>query len=305
MRSYFTLQGRMINRQFIDFGLHPVWGYVLLALVFVGFTAYLFLNADIAQYAYALMALSLCGLMSESGRVGFLKQHFSPGDFQKIRGIENTLVVLPFVAGLIYYGEWLLATAVLLLGALLSLASVDRKISFTLPTPYSRYPFEFATGFRRNYLILVFAGFLLLMAVLNKNPNLGLFSVALVMLVSLIYYLQTETTYLVWIHAMTPAGFLLHKISIALFYTALTALPFSLAFLYFFTGHGEYLAIIIGLGLVYIVAAIVGKYAFFPASLNLPQGLVLALSYWFPPMLLFMIPYFYIRSVKQLKPILE
>ncbi len=305
MRSYFTLQGRMINRQFIDFGLHPVWGYAMLTLVFVGFTAYLFHNVDFAQYAYALMALSLCGMLSESGRVGFLKQHFSAGDFQKIRGVENTLVALPFVAGLIYYGEWLLAMSVVLLGALLSLASVERKFNFTLPTPYSRHPFEFATGFRRNYLILIFAGFLLTMAVLNKNPNLGLFSVALVLLVSLIYYLQTETTYLVWIHAMSPAGFLWHKISIALLYTTLTALPYALTFLFFFKGYGEYLAIIIVLGLVYIVATIVGKYAFFPASLNLPQGLVLAFSYWFPPMLLFMIPYFYIRSVKQLKPILE
>ena len=251
------------------------------------------------------MALSLCGLLSESGRVGFLKQHFSPGDFQKIRSVENTLVVLPFIGGLIYYGEWLLAISVAMLGVLLSLASVERKINFTLPTPYYRYPFEFATGFRRNYLILIFAGFLLTMAVLNKNPNLGLFSVALILLASLICYLQTETTYLVWIHAMTPAGFLMHKITYCpVIYNidgvALCAcLPDLLYWPWRIPGH--YL-LVLGWS---ILSPPLGKYAFFPASLNLPQGLMLALSFWFPPMLLFMIPYFYIRSVKQLKPILE
>jgi hypothetical protein len=50
---------------------------------------------------------------------------------------------------------------------------------------------------------------------------------------------------------------------------------------------------------------LLGKYAFFPTTMNLPQGLLMAFSFLFPPMLLFLLPYFYRRCIHQLNPILE
>lgn len=304
MRSYFALQCRLLNRQCIDFGLHPLVGYLLLLVAFSGFSVYLFYNVEFAAYAYAILGLSITSLLSESGRIGFLRQHFTTPEFRKIRGLENTLVIMPFILGLLISHEWLIAFIVLAASLLMSLSSVEGNSNFTIPTPFYRYPFEFVAGFRRNYLVILLAGFVLTMAVLYDNANLGLFALAVVLLLCLSFYLQTETTYLVWIYAMTPFQFLLHKIAIAMMYTTLMSLPFIIVLLIFFTGHAGFVALLLGLGLIYQVAAILGKYAIFPASINLPQGILMAVAFWFPPLLLILIPYFYIRAIRQLKPIL-
>ncbi len=304
MRSYFALQCRLLNRQFIDFGLHPILGYLLMVILFTGFSAYLFYNVVYAAYVYGILGLSIASLLSESGRVGFLKQHFTTLEFQKIRGLENILVVLSFIIGLVINHQWLIAFGVLAVALLMSLSTVDRNLNFTIPTPFYRYPFEFVTGFRKNYPVILLAGFVLTMAVLYDNANLGLFSLAVVLLLCLSFYMHTETAYLVWIYAMTPFQFLVHKVTIAIIYTALMSLSFIVVLLIFFTGHAGFIALLFGLGLIYQLAAILGKYAFFPASINLPQGIMMAVAFWFPPLLLILIPYFYSRAIRQLKPIL-
>ena len=304
MRSYFALQCRLLNRQFSDFGLHPLPGYLLSVILFTGFSAYLFYNVVYAAYVYGIMGLSITSLLSESGRVGFLKQHFSKTEFQKIRGLENILVVLPFIIGLLINHQWLIACGVLAVALLMSLSTVERNLNFTLPTPFYKYPFEFVIGFRKNYPVILGAGFVLTMAVMYDNANLGLFSLAVVLLLCLSYYMQAETSYLVWIYAMTPIHFLFHKVTIAMMYTALMSLPFIIVLLIFFTGHAGFIALLLGLGLLYQLATILGKYAFFPAPINLPQGILMAVSFWFPPLLLILIPYFYTRAIRQLKPIL-
>lgn len=304
MRSYFALQCRLLNRQFIDFGLHPILGYLLVVILFTGFSAYLFYNVVYAAYVYGILGLGITSLLSESGRVGFLRQHFSKTEFQAIRVYENALVILPFTLGLLINRQWLIAFSALAIALLMSLSTVERNLNITIPTPFYRYPFEFVTGFRRNYPVILAAGFVLTMAVLYGNANPGLFALAVVMLVCLSYYMQTETSYLVWIYAMTPIQFLAHKVCIAMMYTALMSLPFIIVLLIFFTGHAGFIALLFGLGMLYLLATILGKYAFFPASINLPQGIMIAISFWFPPLLLILIPYFYTRAIRQLKPIL-
>jgi hypothetical protein len=117
--------------------------------------------------------------------------------------------------------------------------------------------------------------------------------------------MQSETVYLVRIHALSPSRFLLHKLSLAILYATLLCLPFTAVVLIFFIDHVGYLALIYAIGMLYLVTTVVGKYAFFPASMNVPQGLLMAFSFCFPPMLLFLLPYFYKRSIQQLKPVLQ
>lgn len=304
MRDYLALQFRLINRHLSDFGIQPAVGYVLLAMLFSGFTAYLFYVSAYAAYLYALIALGFSSLLSDAGRIGFLKQHFSRQHFLIIRWVENILVVIPFIIGLLIYQQWLLASGVLMISGMLSYTSMERNLNMVIPTPFYQYPFEFVTGFRKNYPAILLAGFLMIMAVLYQNANLGLFSVALVLLVCLAFYTQSETIYFVWIHAMSPQRFLLHKITTAWIYATLLCIPFLAVLLIFFSSHAGYLALIYVLGMIYLTTTILGKYAFFPAPMNVPQGLLMAFSFWFPPMLLFLLPYFYIRSVRQLKPVL-
>ena len=304
MRHYFLLQYRIINRHLTDFGTHPLLGYVFSILIFTGFTAYLWYVSSYAPYIYALLGLSMTSMLSDTARVNFMKQCFSKKEFLQIRAVENLLLVLPFVLGLFVTGQWLLGFAIVVLGLLLSFISVNSSPNIVFPTPFSRHPFEFVVGFRKNLLVFLFAAFLLVMAILYTNANLGLFAVALVMLVCLLFYIASEPSYLVWVHHMTPAAFLWHKIKLAVLNVTILAIPFIVVYAIFFPEQSQFLLIVYPLGVAYLVTALLGKYAFFPSTMNLPQGLLMAFSFWFPPMLLFLIPYFYRRSLQQLNPIL-
>ena len=304
MRDYFVLQYRMINRHLTEFGIHPLLGYVCGALIFAAITAYLWYVSPYAPYMYALLGISMTTLLSETGRVNFIKQWFSKRAFLQIRALENLIVVLPFVIGLLVTHQWLFALAVAFISLLLSLITVNSSLNIILPTPFSRYPFEFAVGFRKNFPVFLFAVFLLVMAILYTNANLGLFVIALVILICLGFYMSSEPAYLVWVHHMKPVTFLWHKIKLAVLNVTILVLPFAITFTLFFPGYGFYMLIIFLLGLLYLVTALLGKYAFFPTTMNLPPGLLMAFSFLFPPMLLFLLPYFYRRCIQQLNPIL-
>jgi hypothetical protein len=143
------------------------------------------------------------------------------------------------------------------------------------------------------------------MAVLHDNVNLGIFSLVVILFTCLSYYTNAEPTVYVWVFSMTAVQFLFYKIKVAVLYSAMLCLPALLALAYFFFGQIAFALAVFALGLLYIIATLLGKYAFFPSTMNLPQGIVLAISFSFPPLLFFIIPYYYLRAVKQLKPILE
>ena len=305
MRDYFFLQNRIINRHLSDFGIRPVFGYLLAAVFLIGFSVYLWYITSYAAYLYAVLGLSFTTMLADPGKITFIRQHFSPRDLFKIRALENLSVILPFAIILLIHQEWLVSFAAIVMSVVLSLSSIGPSFNFAVPTPFSRYPFEFLTGFRKNLIGLLLAAFLLIMAIVYSNPNLGLFSVALVLLVCLTFYMSSEQAYLVWVHHLSPMAFLWHKIRIAMMHALILVLPFAIVCLSKFPDQGLYMLIIILLGLLYLVTALLGKYAFYPLTMNLPQGILMAISFWFPPLLLFLIPYFYRRCLLQLQPILS
>jgi hypothetical protein len=304
MFDYFTLQWKIINRSLDEFGIKPLWGYLIGVLCFAGLAVYLFKATFYAPYIFALLAISTTTLLSDNGRVLFLKQHFPHKQFYILRAIENLMVSLPFAIVLLLHAQWLLCGVVVLVGWFLSVTSLNSLPDFILPTPFARFPFEFTTGFRKNILILVLAAFLLVMAILYQNPNLGLFAIALVLLTCLVFYWNAEPVYYVWIHHQNPSGFIRHKIMVALGCASILVLPFICIYILFFSNHTLYVLMIYLLGVLYIITALLGKYAFYPSSMNVVQGIVLALSFWFPPLLVLLIPYYYRRCIHQLNPIL-
>ena len=58
-------------------------------------------------------------------------------------------------------------------------------------------------------------------------------------------------------------------------------------------------------GYVFLITIILAKYAAYPDKMNIIQGVLIAFSIYLPPMLVFVIPYFYFQSLKQLKPLLK
>lgn len=305
MRDYFSLQFTILNRQLDEFGIKPVIGYIAVALLFSGFTLYLWYATSYAPYIYTLTGLSLTGLLADAVKINFIRQHFPKNEFMQIRMAEHFLTISPFLSGLLLHEEWLMAVVMIASAVMLSVSSFIPSVSMVIPTPFSRYPFEFPIGFRKNLIALLLAGFLLIMAIAYTNANLGLFACALVMLLCLTFYMSAEPSYLVWIYNRHPSDFLLLKIRNALLSVTLLLLPFAITLMIVFPSHSLHLMIIYILGLLYLITAILGKYAFYPSAMNLPQGFVMALSFWFPPLLLFLIPYFYRRSLLKLQPYLS
>jgi hypothetical protein len=185
--------------------------------------------------------------------------------------------------------------------AFLALTSFTKKTNFTLPTPFGRKPFEFAVGFRGAYPAFILAYFLAFMSARVDNFNLGIFALLLIFLVCITFYLNPENEFYVWIFNLSPGRFLLKKISVALLYSTLLTLPVSFAMVVFFPGELPVIAGFQALGYIYLATIIILKYSAFPNQVNLPQTIILALTIWFPPALIGVVPYFYLKSVKRLK----
>jgi hypothetical protein len=67
-------------------------------------------------------------------------------------------------------------------------------------------------------------------------------------------------------------------------------------------------ALILGiffLGLLFLWTIILAKYSAYPGEMNLPEGMAIAFSLLFPPLLLAIIPFFYLKSITKLKFLLN
>lgn len=143
------------------------------------------------------------------------------------------------------------------------------------------------------------------MAVFADNFNLGVFALLLVFPVLLSFYSKLENEYYVWTFTDTPKGFLINKIKTGLVYLSILVIPILIVLGIFFLSETFTLFIFMLLGYVYLVTIILAKYSAYPNEMNLPQGILIGISLLFPPILIGIIPFFYLQSIKRLNDILE
>lgn len=291
----------MLNRQIADLGLNPFLGYALSVAAFTGLSILLFSKTEFAVYIYLATSISLLPLFSETKRNDFLKSCFPEGQYPLVRIVENILFILPFALFLAIKLMFLHALLLIVMAAFLALNNFRSKTNFTLPTPFGRKPFEFAVGFRNTFPAFILAYFLVLMSVRVDNFNLGIFALLLIFMVCITYYLNPENEFYVWIFSLSPGRFLVGKIATAMLYSTFLTLPVSIAMIVFFPDKTGIIAGFQALGYVYLATVIVLKYSAYPSQVNLPQMIILALTIWFPPALIVVAPYFYLKSVKRLK----
>lgn len=294
----------MTNRKLSDFGLNPIIGFILVLTGFTGLSIYLFSKTEFAEYVFILIALSFVSKLSETRRNDFLKYCFSDTEYRKLRLIENYIVALPFITFLVY--EQLFPSVILLtiLTLLMALVNFNSTFNYTLLTPFYKRPFEFAVGFRSTFYLFLFAYFLAFMAVYANNFNLGVFALLLVFLVSLSFYSKPENEYYVWSYVNSPNGFLFKKIKIGLVHLTIVSLPILIALVFFFLSEINTLLIFQLIGYVYLVTIILAKYSAYPKEMNLPQGILIGVSLLFPPILIAIMPFLYLQSIKRLNDIL-
>lgn len=300
MKNYFTLQYKMLNRQLADFGIQPVLAYLALPVIFIVLSIYLFQKTAFAQYIYLLMALSLITRFNDSNRNNFLKACFKSNDYLIIRIAENVLVILPFFIFLICKNYFFSAAILLLLSPFAALVSFKSKLQFTIPTPFYKQPFEFITGFRKTFLGFLCCYSITFIAIAVHNFNLGIFALLLNFLFCISFYTSTEPDFYVWVYSLTPKLFLIKKIKTALLHVTILTFPAAVILSLFYISNSFIIAGFYCLGYVYLAAIVCAKYSVFPVQMGLPQIILLAISIPLPPLLIILVPYFYLQSIKKL-----
>lgn len=294
----------MTNRKLTDFGLEPAFGYLLTLVSFAGLSLFLFYQTEFAQYIYILISLALTSTLSETGRNDFLKLCFKNKYYKFVRIIENLIFTLPFVSFLIYKQILIGSLLLTIIGLVLSLSSFKTSLNYTIPTPFFKKPFEFTVGFRNTFYIFIIAYILTFIAIYVDNFNLGIFSLLLVFLVSLGFYTKPENEYF-WSFALTPQKFIIEKVKTALVYTSLLSFPVILTLCVFYFDNINAVIAFFLVGCLFLITTISAKYAAYPNEMNLPEGIIIAISISFPPFLLVFAPYFYIKATNKLKRYLK
>lgn len=305
MKDYFKLQLIMTNRKIKEAGINPGLGYFFGLTAFVLLSEYIFQKSEFAKYLVILTCLSLQFKLSEKNRMDFLSSTFGDKTKNKIRISESLIVCIPFVAILSYKNFFLEACLLFLCSIILALFSVHSNLNFTIPTPFSKRPFEFSAGFRKTIFIFPVAYALTVIAIHVDNLNLGIFSFLLIFLTTLSYFSKPEPEYYVWIHAKTPKMFLKNKIFSASKNASFLVAPILVGLLIYYPSEYKLILLFFLMGLFFLWTVILAKYAAYPEEMNLPEGFVMACSLYFPPLLLAIIPFFYTKSIKKLKIILN
>lgn len=304
MKEYFKLQLRIINRHLTEFGVLPLFVYVIAPFLFFYASNNLFLKTDYASIIYSFFGLILIFQFGEVKKNNFLKLTFHKAEYLKIRIIENSFIICPFVFFLIYKQFYLEAILLLSVGVSLAFVTFNNNFSFTIKTPFFKHPFEFCIGFRKTFFVFLIAYFLTYISIDVNNFNLGIFSLLLVQFTCLNFYTIPESSFYVWIYSMSPKEFIKYKYRTIILYSTLLCLPIIISLAIFFTKDIYIILGILCLSYLFILTGMLAKYAAFPDKISIREGVVLGFLVWFPPTLILILPYLYVQSLKKLKEVL-
>jgi hypothetical protein len=247
-----------------------------------------------------LIGLSVLNSTSSAIRFELLKLQLGEFDYLKIRFIENSVVVAPFLIFLFFKQDFLEASLLFVLSSLFVFSEKTKSFNFNLPTPYSKTPFEFPIGFRKSYLAFIFLYGITAIAVSVENFNLGIFTLLGIMLVCISFYSVLEPDYYVWVYNDGPKAFLKNKMKEGVLNILKSALPIVIALLIFFPSNYWIVIGFFVLGQLYLLANILLKYAYYPDNTEVYQAVLFPILVLFPPLLLVVIPFYYQKSLENL-----
>ena len=305
MRYYFKLQYKRLERWLKEMGINPTIGLLLLLLLFILSSKFLFYKTEYANWIYLIVTASLIFKLSDRNRNDNLESIFPSQDYFVLRLIENGLFALPFISCLLFEKEYLTILILITITGLMAFVRTNQYFNKTLPTPFKKFPFEFIVGFRKTFWIVIIAYFLIVKSIQVGNYNLGIFGLALIFIISMFYYHKPESEYFVWIHNYRTVDFIKKKILTSFVCISILSFLGLLGMMVGFLSNWTTTILVYFVGYVILGSMIVAKYSAYPHEMNIPQGILYALSLMFPPMLAVAIWIFYSQSKKKLEPILE
>jgi hypothetical protein len=194
------------------------------------------------------------------------------------------------------------AGLLLLSAALLSFyRRAGPPLNFIVPSPFSKRPYEFTTGFRSQYWMLILIYIVAGISVYHHNLNLGLFSLLSVFFLCMSFYSHLDPVFYVWIHAQSARQFLKEKIKTAFLYSLFLGLPVFLVLMLANPSQIILVSAIFLLCFCYVLLNVLSVYVQFPGRMTISQYFLLYGGVFFPPVLLFVLPYFYLEAVRRLK----
>lgn len=303
MKHYFELQYRRSVRFFEERGFSPILSLLLLVVVFAGGTYLLKERTVHAGWIILIIQLLVLTPLNRKERVDHLKVIFKKGQVFKVRLIENFLMSFPFFISLFFVDPKLILVSwplVLLIAVRLFRIKVFRSI----PTPFKSYPVILPSGFRRLYMLHFLLILLGAFAVIIENYNLALFTIVGQWLVLIGYYHKSEPVEYVWIYSLNPSRFLKKQIKDGWVGASVIILPLVIILILINTGAWYLPVVIYILGILNLTNLILVKYTDFPDETTLANGVIASLGVLLPPLLLFMLPYFYIKAKTNLKQML-
>jgi hypothetical protein len=137
-----------------------------------------------------------------------------------------------------------------------------------------------------------------------NNFNLGAVCLVFLGLLAMGFYGEEEPFFYVWVHHTPAQRFLLQKIKIAFFYHLLLAAPLLLVLSIAFPAQIAIVFALQMLGFLYLVFALLLKYANFERNNTLLSAILIGICLVMPPMLLFFLPFLFVKAKRTLANIL-
>jgi len=302
---YLKLQYRRIGRALKDNGIYP-WLIIPISIaLFIFLTIRLLDDFAFGEYIYLFIGLSLSFPLTRPQRLEFIKQISSNRKFYIIRIVEQVLMLLPFIIGLLVYRWYVMALVLFMCGVILCFGKMNYQLPFSIPTPFGRTPFEFPAGFRKTLPLIILSYALIPIGLNVGNFNLALASVAAMGFIVGGFHSSPEPRFYVWIFKSSPAQFINKKIYTILKYVAFLVIPITAVLLFY--DISEYLKIILisiaAMG--FAIMCMLSKYISYPQEINIVQGLAMGGSILFPPIMLAIIPWFYFKALQRLQTVLK
>ncbi|MGE8428092.1 MAG: hypothetical protein ACN6O7_09455 [Sphingobacterium sp.] len=298
--NYLKLQYTLLSRHIRATGL-PIWLAFLLLFGLCYFAYYaLFQYPIFGCYTLLLGNFQILFLLTEKNRNDFLKNTYSKRDFHKIRILENGLFTLPSFIILSLHNQMGYALLLAILAVIFAFL-MFRAFGKSIPTPFAKRPFEFIIGFRRSYLLLLVLYLLAGIGFYVANSNLVLFCVVCVALTCVFYYQLPEPIFYLWNNHHSPTGFLMRKFKRGILQCLLLVLPLLFLYSVIFPSDLFNACIVLGGILLLLPFAITLKYVAYPREINFPEGFALALCFSFYPLILALLPFYYIKAINNLK----
>lgn len=283
------------------FGLHPYLSILCIVIFFLVGTAMVFQRIIFPEIIYSGICFFVVLLFSEKRRNNFLKHIFPKERFTKIRIFENVVTSLPFCVGIVIMGNYLYTILPLIISFGLSYYNQGGRLSTVIPTPFGKNPFEFIVGFRKWVALYLCLFLVFAISLYVGNYKLGLFCLSLTLLLCLDFYSKYEKQYFLWIHNMDSRAFIHEKIRVALKHAVIISLPFYTLLICFYVDCFLSTIGVLLVLLFYIIFIVLFKYSAYPMGPHLKNILILVCSILFPVLMVFLFPYFYNKSIVNVK----